>query len=210
MMQAGHRSPTRPHLWDAPKLDAISRMSGLASCVMIPLLQMLSVIHRALLWHSPLSWFLHQRIVRVAEEASDDAALAVTSDRASYAELLLEFMQRGIRGTNWMGVPMARYGRADQRILRILDGKTLSRGVTRWTVAAIVALSLPIAYVVAAVRPQGPATPAGFKWKNLWFGQNLQPWQSDGYLNRGLRERSRHTDGHRQTRIDGPVDDLEF
>ncbi len=45
-----------------------------------PAIQLLSAIHRALLWFSPLSWFLHSRIVRVAEEVSDDAAVAATGD----------------------------------------------------------------------------------------------------------------------------------
>ena len=131
-----------------------------------PAVQLLSAIHRALLWFSPLSWFLHSRIVRVAEEASDDAAIAVTYDRVSYAEVLLDFMQRGVRTANWLGVPMARYGRPDDRIHRILDGTILSRGVTRWSVAAILAIGSPLAYVVAAAHPQNAsqakpmATPA--------------------------------------------------
>ena len=140
--------------WDAPKLDAVLAHERSHIRRHDPAVQLLSAIHRALLWHSPLSWFLHQRIVRVAEEASDDAAVAVTRDRASYAEVLLEFMQRGVRGANWLGVPMARYGRPDERIQRILDGTALSRGVTRWSVAAILALGSPLAYVVAAAHPQ--------------------------------------------------------
>jgi RND family efflux transporter MFP subunit len=120
--------------------------------------QLLSAIHRALLWYSPLSWFLHRRIVRVAEEASDDAAVAASGDRALYAEVLLDFMQgpggSPVRGAGWLGVPMSRYGRPDARIHRILDGTALSRGVTRWSVAAILAMGSPLAYVVAASGPQ--------------------------------------------------------
>ena len=52
---------------------------------------------------------------------------------------------------------MARYGRADERIHRILDGTALSRGVTRWSVAAILALGSPLAYLVAAAQPQSAA-----------------------------------------------------
>ena len=81
--------------WDGAKLDAVLAHERSHIRRHDPAVQLLSAIHRALLWHSPLSWFLHQRIVRVAEEASDDAAVAVTRDRAFYAEVLLEFMQRG-------------------------------------------------------------------------------------------------------------------
>jgi multidrug efflux system membrane fusion protein len=137
-------------------------------------------LHRAVLWVSPTSWFLHQRLVRVAEEASDDAAVESTGDRAMYAKVLLEFMQRGVRGANWLGVPMARYGSADQRIHRILDGKAMSRRLTRWSVAGILGLGLPLAFLVAAAGPKavqgspqpstGPATPVN-EAVNLELGQ---------------------------------------
>lgn len=56
---------------------------------------------------------------------------------------------------------MARYGRPEERIHRILNRTTLSRGVTRWNVAAILALGAPLAYVVAAARPESaPQTQA--------------------------------------------------
>lgn len=136
--------------WDRGKLEAVVAHERSHIRRKDPAVQLLSAIHRALLWHSPLSWFLHRRIVRVAEEASDDAAVSATRDRASYAEVLLEFMQRGVRGANWQGVAMARYGRPDERIHRILEGTALSRGVTRWSVAAILALGLPVVYLAAA------------------------------------------------------------
>ena len=148
--------------WDGAKLDAVLAHERSHIRRRDPAVQLLSAIHRALLWHSPLSWFLHRRIVRVAEEASDDAAVAVTTDRsqyarAFYAEVLLDFMRRSggaqVRGAIWQGVPMARYGRADERIHRILDGTALSRGVTRWSAAAILVLGAPLAYLAAA-QPQ--------------------------------------------------------
>jgi uncharacterized protein (TIGR03435 family) len=69
--------------------------------------------------------------------------------------VLLDFMQQAMRA-NWQGVPMARYGAPAERIHRILDGTALSRGVTRWSVAAILALGAPLAYLVAAVRATAP------------------------------------------------------
>ncbi|HTA71060.1 MAG TPA: M56 family metallopeptidase [Bryobacteraceae bacterium] len=143
--------------WGSAKLDAVLAHERSHIRRHDPEVQLLSAIHRALLWYSPLSWFLHQRIVRAAEEASDDAAVAVTRDRALYAEVLLDFMQRGVRNANWLGLPMARYGRPDDRIHRILDGTVLSRGVTRWSVAAILALGSPLAFVVAMGQPQSAA-----------------------------------------------------
>jgi hypothetical protein len=38
------------------------------------------------------------------------------------------------------------------RVASILDATSFSRGITRWAVAAIVALGIPLAYVVAAAQ----------------------------------------------------------
>jgi len=80
--------------WDESKLEAVLAHERSHVRRMDPAVQFLSSLHRALLWHSPLSWFLHRRIVRVAEEASDDAAVAAVRDRATYAGILLGFMRR--------------------------------------------------------------------------------------------------------------------
>jgi RND family efflux transporter MFP subunit len=139
--------------WDDAKLDAVLAHERSHIRRYDPAVQLLSAIHRAMLWFSPTSWFLHQKLVRVAEEASDDAAVEATCDRALYAGVLLEFMQRGVRGASLAGVPMARYSRPDERIHRILDGTAVLTGVTRWSVAAILALGLPLAYLAAVARP---------------------------------------------------------
>ena len=141
--------------WEASKLDAVLAHERSHIRRFDPAVQYVSALHRAALWFTPAVWFLHLRIVRVAEEASDDAAVGVVRDRASYAEILLEFMRRGACDA---GVPMARYGKADARIHRILDGTGLSNGLTRRAVVAIVALGSPIAYVVAVAQPQSAAS----------------------------------------------------
>ena len=146
--------------WEADKLEAVLAHERSHIRRADPAVQLLSAVHRALVWHSPLSWLLDRRIVRLAEEASDDAAVAAVRDRASYAEILLHFIQRGMRGTGVPGVAMARYGRPEERIHRILDGAGLSRGVTRWSVAAIVAVACPLAYLAAAASALQPETPA--------------------------------------------------
>lgn len=154
--------------WGQDKLSAVLAHEQSHVQRRDPAVQCLSAIHRALLWHSPLSWLLHGRIVRLAEELSDDAAVAVTRDRSSYAELLLEFMQRGMK-VNWQGIAMARYGSVDNRIHRILNGKLLTRGVTRGAIAAIFLVAVPVVYVAAAAgqqttpsskTPANPGSPA--------------------------------------------------
>jgi membrane fusion protein, multidrug efflux system len=136
--------------WDGPRLEAVLAHERSHIRRRDPALQALSAMHRAVLWHSPLSWWLHSRIVRTAEEASDDAAVVATRDRAFYAEVLLGFVQ----APGELGIPMARYDRPDQRIHRILDGAGLPRGLTRGSLAAILLLGLPLAYLVAAAGPQ--------------------------------------------------------
>ncbi|HEY2384858.1 MAG TPA: M56 family metallopeptidase [Terriglobia bacterium] len=140
--------------WDAAKVNAVLAHECSHVRRRDPAVQFVSAIHRALLWHDPLSWLLHRRIVQVAEEASDDAAIAAMPERAAYAEMLLDFMQRGVRRAGLQGVPMARYGRQKDRIQRILDGTKCSRGVTLFSIIAILALGTPLVYVAAAAYPQ--------------------------------------------------------
>ncbi|HUP02523.1 MAG TPA: efflux RND transporter periplasmic adaptor subunit [Bryobacteraceae bacterium] len=147
--------------WEAAKLEAVLAHERAHIRRGDPAVQMLSALHRALLWHSPLSWLLHARLVRTAEDASDDAALAVTRDRAAYAEVVLEFVrrtapQRTAAAVSWMGAPMARYGHPEERIQRILDGTSISRGLTRWGLAAVLAIGSPLVYLAAAATPQAP------------------------------------------------------
>jgi hypothetical protein len=146
--------------WDAAKLEAILAHEQSHVRRHDPAVQLLSAFHRAVLWFSPLSWWIHNRMVRLAEEASDDAALAATKDRVSYAETLLQFIERGMQATHWEGVAMARYGKADDRIDRILDGTVLSRGVTRFGLATILALGAAVVFLAAAAIPGQAQAPA--------------------------------------------------
>ena len=139
--------------WDAPKLTAVLAHEQSHVGRHDPAVQLLSAIHRALLWYSPLSWWMHNSIVRSAEAASDDAALAAIKDRATYAETLLHFMQRGMKVAHWEGVAMARYDKADDRIQRILDGTAISRGVTRFGLATILLFGAPVVFLAAAAGP---------------------------------------------------------
>ena len=142
--------------WDRTKLEAVLAHERSHILRRDPWVQLFSGVHRAVLWGSPLSWFLHRRIVQTAEDASDDAAVAAIRDRVSYAETLLEFMQRGVWNSEFAGVSIARHGSPEKRIRRILNSTVLSGGVTRRIIAAIVTVMSPLAYVIATAqaRPQ--------------------------------------------------------
>jgi multidrug efflux pump subunit AcrA (membrane-fusion protein) len=144
--------------WDPPKLDSVLAHERSHIDRHDPAIQLISAIHRALLWFSPAAWLLHRRIVRTGEEVSDDAAIAVTADRAAYAGILVDFMQRRALPRHYLAVPMSRYGSTDRRIQRILDSSTLSRGITWMGFAAILTVASPLAWFTAAATQS--ATPA--------------------------------------------------
>ncbi len=150
--------------WDPVKLEAVLAHERSHIRRRDPAVQLLSAMHRAVLWISPLSWMLDRWIVRAAEEASDDDAVAATANRVAYAEILLGFLAQRSRQT--YGIAMARYGRPDKRIDRILDETSVSRRLARGSAAAIVILACPLAYLAAATSMQKaqvihfPALPA--------------------------------------------------
>ncbi len=119
-----------------------------------PALQLVSAIHRALLWASPASWWLHRSIVRAAEEICDEAAISATGDRVSYARTLLEFVQRSVPKPRCAGVAMASYERPEKRIRRILDTISAPAAVSRRSIAGIAAVGVLGVWFTAAARPQ--------------------------------------------------------
>jgi beta-lactamase regulating signal transducer with metallopeptidase domain len=118
------------------------------------LTQLISALHRCFFWFSPLPWWLHRRLVDLAEQASDDSALMAVHDRAFYAEVLLGFF-RSVSAApgRWLGVSMARGARAGRRVERILaDATGFPRTIKKAVVAAIVVAIVPLALVAASVR----------------------------------------------------------
>lgn len=143
--------------WESAKLRAVLAHETAHIRRHDPLVQFVSALHRAALWFSPLSWLLHAKIVALAEEASDDAAVDELGEPTVYAELLLDFMQRPALRSRPVGIPMARYGRPDRRIQRILNATSPSRGLTRWGMVGLLVVATPLSYLAAASRPQTTA-----------------------------------------------------
>ena len=144
--------------WDRQKLDAVLAHERSHIRRGDPAWQMLSALHRALLWFSPMAWYLHKQVVRTAEDACDDAAVNQTRDQVKYAEVLLEFVQRGVGPAGW-SVPMARYGRPEARIQRVLDGARFSAGLSPLRKGLIVTIAVPLAALVAQTRLEPAAPP---------------------------------------------------
>ncbi|MGH9677651.1 MAG: M56 family metallopeptidase [Candidatus Acidiferrum sp.] len=160
--------------WDGEKLNAVLAHE-LSHCARHDaLVQHLALLHRAIFWFSPLSWWLNRRIAELAEEASDEAALASGVDRAEYAETLLSFFEALEASSGriwWQGMSMAKSGTAEQRVDRILAWKgAVSMNVKKSFVFAILLIAVPVVLVAAALHPvdvsatlqaapQAPASP---------------------------------------------------
>ncbi len=113
--------------------------------------QAASCINRALFWFSPLSWWLHQRLAVLAENASDAAAIDSVGEPVIYAEVLFDFAQRGSHGLVG-AVPMARPNTVAGRIEKILSGQPLSRSISMKKHLLIFASLLPLITLTAGLQ----------------------------------------------------------
>jgi beta-lactamase regulating signal transducer with metallopeptidase domain/peptidoglycan hydrolase CwlO-like protein len=144
--------------WTEEQLDAIlahevshvARRDGLT--------QMLSLVHRAIFWFSPLGWWVDKQLTDLAEQASDEAALAGGADRRRYAETLLGFFAQlqAARGRVWwQGVSMAkrtRAGSAERRVDRILAWRG-AMAMKKSFAVTLIALAAPMIFLAASVHP---------------------------------------------------------
>lgn len=144
--------------WGAAELDAVISHEISHVARRDALTERLSLLHRALFWFSPLSWWLHRELAELAEEASDDAALAAGADRTRYAETLLGFfadIEAAPGRAWWQGVAMATAGQAEKRVDRILGWKgSVTMQMKKSVVAALVLSAVPVVCLTAAFRPR--------------------------------------------------------
>jgi len=85
-------------------------------------LQLLAGLYAALVWFSPLGWWLKRELADLAEAISDRAGIDEARSRTSYAQILLEFA--AAPRTTALGVAMARPGSLSRRIERLLNEHT--------------------------------------------------------------------------------------
>ena len=150
--------PSSWRTWSGEQLDAILAHEISHVARRDALTQTASLAHRAFFWFSPLAWWLDRRLTELAEQASDEAALAGGADRTRYAETLLGFFAQLENAPGriwWQGVSMAKKfhaGRAERRVDRILAW-TGSRRTRKWFALALVAFAAPVILVAASLHP---------------------------------------------------------
>jgi hypothetical protein len=118
--------------------------------------QIAARVNRAIFWFSPLSWWLPRQLSELVEALCDDAAIDALSDRAGYAEILLEFCRHARPAAGL--VSMARPATVRDRIERILSERTPPAFVSRPVCLVVAAGLLPL--VVTAASPVTFGAPA--------------------------------------------------
>ncbi|MBL0156654.1 MAG: hypothetical protein IPP47_06065 [Bryobacterales bacterium] len=119
-------------------------------------MSLVAALNRAVFWFHPLAWWVERRLLGLAEEACDGAAIAVVGDGRRYAEVVLGFaavMSGAGSRLDWAATAMARSSRVGGRIERILEGEmNWTRGLTLGGWAALVLAAVPVVYGAAALR----------------------------------------------------------
>ncbi len=121
--------------------------------------QILASLYTAAAWFSPLGWWLKHKLSELGEAISDGSGLDAASNRAAYAQVLLEFAAEP-RPT-LIGVAMARPSSISRRIERLLNDSYLRHafcGGARTRVAVLVVPAVLFA-TAAFVRVQAATQP---------------------------------------------------
>ena len=128
-------------------------------------LQVLAGLYSALVWFSPLGWWLRRELADLAEAISDRAGIEEARSRTSYAQILLEFAAAP-RPTA-LGVAMARSSSLARRIERLLNDHAFRQSFAggRRALVAVVLVPMGLFAATAMVRVQAamssaPSTPA--------------------------------------------------
>jgi bla regulator protein BlaR1 len=149
--------PSTWHQWDRDELAAVlahevSHVARRDSCI-----QLLALIHRAIFWFSPLSWWLDRHLADLAEQASDEAALASGADRTLYAQALVGFLanlEASPARVWWHGVAMAKTGQGEKRVDRILAWRSsMASQLSKSLVVVLVAVCVPVVAFTVSARP---------------------------------------------------------
>ncbi len=154
-----------PHYrdWDSRKRRAVLAHEGAHVANGDFYVLLLASLNRALFWFSPFAWWQLTRLAELAEVISDARAIEVVQDRCSYAEILLDLVQR-VRYAP-AGIEMARACTVGARVERVLAADVppahLGWRKRAWAAAAILPLVVVSAVSVVYSRPTASAVAAG-------------------------------------------------
>jgi len=121
-------------------------------------LQLLANLYAAMVWFSPLGWWLKHELADLAEAISDRAGMEEAASRAAYAQILLEFAAAPRRVT--IGVAMARPSSLSRRIERLLNDKSFRLCFAGGRRALIAVALVPLALFASTTLVRVQAAPA--------------------------------------------------
>lgn len=143
--------------WERDELAAVLTHEASHVARRDAFIQLLALVHRAVFWISPLSWWLNRHLADLAEQASDEAALASGADRTRYAHALVGFLadlEAAPSRVWWHGVAMAKAGDGEKRVDRILAWKpSTPRQTSKYLAAALIAVCVPAVALSVAAHP---------------------------------------------------------
>jgi len=111
-------------------------------------LQALAGLYAAIVWFSPLGWWLKRQLSDLAEAISDRSGLEEAASRASYAQILLEFA--AAPHLTEIGVAMARSSNLSHRIERLFNEGAFRQAFTASRRTLATALLVPVVLFAAA------------------------------------------------------------
>jgi hypothetical protein len=122
-------------------------------------LQLLAGVYTAVVWFSPLGWWLRHKLCDLGETISDRAGLEEAASRASYAQVLLEFA--ALPRPTAIGVAMARSTNLSHRIERLLNESSFRQafaGTRRRVFLAVLLVPVALFMGTALIRVEAAAS----------------------------------------------------
>lgn len=110
-------------------------------------LQALAGLYAAVVWFSPLGWWVKRKLSELGEAISDRSGLEEAASRSSYAQILLEFAVSA-RPTP-IGVAMARPSNLSHRFERLFNERTFRQAFAARRRTFAIAVLVPLAMFAA-------------------------------------------------------------
>jgi beta-lactamase regulating signal transducer with metallopeptidase domain len=150
--------PSDYTIWDSKKLRIVLAHERSHILQGDFYLQLIAGFYAAVVWFSPLGWWLKHELAELAEAISDRAGMEEAASCTSYAQILLEFAAAP-RRVRSIGVAMARPGSLSRRIERLLNDNSFRQCFSGGRRAVVAVLLVPLALFASTtlIRVQAAA-----------------------------------------------------